>query len=32
MPDPEAIYGANLRTLERIGFEGWSALGVGRTR
>ena len=27
-PDAEAIYGNNIRTLERLGREGWDALGV----
>ena len=28
-PDPESIYGANARTLEKLGAAGWAALGVG---
>lgn len=30
-PDPEAIYEANIRTLQRLGPEGWRQLGVGRS-
>jgi hypothetical protein len=30
-PDAEAIYGANIETLEHLGPEGWKALGVGRS-
>jgi hypothetical protein len=30
-PQPEAIYETNMRTLHRLGREGWDALGVGRT-
>jgi len=29
IPDPEAIYGANIETLRRLGRQGWDALGVG---
>jgi uncharacterized protein len=29
MPDPEAIYEANMQTLRRIGRAGWDALDVG---
>lgn len=29
-PDAQAIYGANIATLERLGHEGWAALRVGR--
>jgi hypothetical protein len=29
-PDAEAIYEVNMRTMERLGPEGWEALGVGR--
>ena len=29
-PDAEAIYDVNIRTMERLGPEGWAALGVGR--
>ena len=28
-PEAEAIYEANMATLERLGDEGWAALGVG---
>ncbi|ROZ77537.1 DUF1415 domain-containing protein [Ramlibacter sp. WS9] len=28
-PQPEAIYEANMKTLRRLGPEGWAALGVG---
>lgn len=28
-PQPEAIYAANMQTLQRLGPEGWAALGVG---
>ena len=28
-PDAEAIYEANMATLEKLGDEGWAALGVG---
>ena len=30
-PQAEAIYEANIRTLERLGAEGWRALGAGRS-
>jgi hypothetical protein len=30
-PDPESIYEVNMRTLEKLGQVGWSALKVGRT-
>ncbi|WBY03525.1 DUF1415 domain-containing protein [Ramlibacter tataouinensis] len=30
-PQAEAIYEANIRTLERLGPRGWLALGVGRS-
>ena len=30
-PAPEAIYEANIRTLQRLGAEGWGRLGVGRS-
>ena len=30
-PDPEAIYGANMETLRKLGPEGWAALQVGRS-
>ena len=29
MPDPEAIYEANIQTLRRIGAKGWRDLDVG---
>jgi hypothetical protein len=29
MPDPRAIYDANMETLKRIGAEGWQKLDVG---
>ncbi len=29
-PDAEMIYGNNIRTLERLGLDGWRRLGVGR--
>ena len=29
-PQAEAIYEVNMRTMERLGPEGWAALGVGR--
>ncbi|GAA4329173.1 DUF1415 domain-containing protein [Variovorax defluvii] len=28
-PEAEAIFGRNIETLERLGHEGWAALGVG---
>jgi hypothetical protein len=28
-PQPEAIYEANMQTLQKLGPEGWAALGVG---
>jgi uncharacterized protein len=28
-PQPEAIYEANMQTLQKLGLEGWAALGVG---
>ncbi|MBP8929289.1 MAG: DUF1415 family protein, partial [Ottowia sp.] len=28
-PEAEAIYEANMATLEKLGDEGWAALGVG---
>jgi hypothetical protein len=31
-PHPEAIYEANMAVLERLGEEGWRALGVGPSR
>lgn len=31
-PDAEAIYGANLETLRRLGASGWAALGIGPAR
>jgi uncharacterized protein len=30
-PEAEAIYEANIETLRRLGPEGWTALGVGRS-
>ena len=30
-PQPEAIYEANMQTLQRLGPKGWAALGVGPT-
>jgi uncharacterized protein len=30
-PDAEAIYETNIRTLERLGAEGWKALGAARS-
>jgi hypothetical protein len=30
-PDAESIFEVNMQTMERIGAEGWTALGVGRT-
>ncbi|MBT0569450.1 DUF1415 domain-containing protein [Curvibacter sp. CHRR-16] len=29
-PDPDSIYERNIQTLEKMGPEGWAALGVGR--
>jgi hypothetical protein len=29
-PDAESIYEVNMRTMERLGHEGWTALDVGR--
>ena len=31
-PQAEAIYGANVETLKRLGPDGWAALGVGRSQ
>ncbi|MEJ6021862.1 DUF1415 domain-containing protein [Ramlibacter sp. PS4R-6] len=31
-PDPAAIYEANIETLQRMGADGWAALGVGPTQ
>ena len=31
-PEPEAIFEANMHTLETLGLAGWSALDVGPTR
>ena len=31
-PDAESIFERNMETMERIGLEGWAALGVGRTQ
>ena len=28
-PDAQAIYGANLKTLRKLGVAGWTALDVG---
>ncbi|MEY3474708.1 MAG: hypothetical protein RL087_1166 [Pseudomonadota bacterium] len=28
-PDPEAIFGANMKTLQQLGVEGWARLDVG---
>jgi hypothetical protein len=30
--DPQAIYGANIRTLRELGTDGWAALDVGADR
>lgn len=30
-PEADAIYGANIETLERLGLSGWQALGAGRS-
>jgi hypothetical protein len=30
-PDPESIFEVNMKTMERLGPEGWTALKVGRT-
>jgi len=30
-PDAEDIFGRNIETLEKLGADGWAALGVGRT-
>lgn len=30
-PDAESIFERNMETMERIGVEGWAALGVGRS-
>jgi hypothetical protein len=30
-PQAQAIYGANMETLRRLGPQGWQALGVGRS-
>ncbi len=32
MPDPQAIYDANMETLRRVGRDGWDALGVGASQ
>ena len=32
LPDPAAIYQANIDTLQRLGENGWRALGVGASR
>src|SRR5450830_1642205 len=31
-PDAESIFERNMETMERIGAEGWAALGVGRSQ
>lgn len=31
VPDAQAIFGHNMRTLEQLGLAGWHALGVGPT-
>jgi len=31
-PDAESIFERNMETMERIGLEGWAALGVGRSQ
>jgi len=31
-PDAEAIYGANMETLRRLGVQGWRSLDVGPSR
>jgi hypothetical protein len=31
-PEAEAIFEKNMATMERIGPEGWAALGVGRSQ
>ncbi|TXT41632.1 MAG: hypothetical protein FD135_36 [Comamonadaceae bacterium] len=30
-PNPESIFEANMQTMERLGVQGWQALGVGAT-
>jgi len=30
MADTDAIYEANMQTLEKLGIEGWTALGLKR--
>ncbi|HSV34687.1 MAG TPA: DUF1415 domain-containing protein [Ramlibacter sp.] len=32
LPDPDAIYEANMATLRKLGIAGWAALEVGRSR
>ena len=32
LPQPQAIYEANIQTLRRLGREGWAALGVGPSK
>ncbi len=31
-PEAEAIYETNMKTMEKLGHEGWAALGVGASR
>ena len=31
-PEAEAIFEANMATLEKLGPEGWAALGVGPSK
>ncbi|WP_028456057.1 DUF1415 domain-containing protein [Chitinilyticum litopenaei] len=31
-PDPEAIYGRNIATLQKLGIAGWLALGLGESK
>src|SRR5450830_1368298 len=31
-PEPETIFEKNMQTMERLGVEGWAALGVGRSQ
>ena len=28
LPDPDSIYQDNIRTLEKLGLEGWNKLGL----
>ena len=32
LPQPEAIYEANMETLRSLGTDGWDALGIGRRK